>query len=208
MTIKDLTSPRKLKVLDLLVFVALVAVGLTLSRSYFLEKLHETQMRTRMMRAATLTASVVEEQTISDWWRGPVVFYDCLGIANSSLVVCGFGVFFLQAARSRTTLRALVCQPGAAASLCCVTVVLEHFIPGLVWWTTRVAQRGVFTPLWTSTMSIVEAEVRGAVLAVWLVLSLSRCIRFHWSFFEIVGVVLGFVWMVQILALAIRQAFY
>ena len=208
MTNKDLPSPRKLKVLDLLAFVALVAVGLTLSRSYLLEKLHQTQMHMRLTRPATATASVVEEQTIRDWWRGPLIFNDCVGIANSSLVVCGFGVFFLQAAKSRTTISALVCQPGAAASLCCVTVVLEHFIPGLVWWTTRVAQRGVFTPLWTSTMTIVEAEVRGAVLAVWLVLLLSRCIRFHWNFFEIVGVVLGFVWMVQILALAIQQALY
>jgi hypothetical protein len=56
-------------------------------------------------------------------------------------------------------------------------------------------------------MSIVEVEVRGAVLAVWLVLLISRCMRFNWNFFEIVGVVLGIVWISQILVLAFLQAF-
>jgi hypothetical protein len=206
MTNNTPSSGRKLKVFDLLAFVALIAVGFTLSRSYYLEKQHERQMRASYLSVAIGKSLVNEEPTLRDWLRDPLFFYEIMGMANSSLVVCGFGIFFLQVARSGTAIRALVCQPGGAASLCCVTVVLEHLPAALVWWTSSAARRGVFTPLWTSTMSTVEAEVRGAVLAVWLVLFISRCMRFNWNFFEIVGVVLGFVWILQILAYAVVNA--
>jgi hypothetical protein len=208
MTNNTQSSGRKLKIFDLLAFVALLALGFTVSRSYYLEKQHERQMRAGYLSVASGKSLVNEEPTLRDWLRDPLFFYEIVGMANSSLVVCGFGIFFLQVARSGTAIRALVCQPGGVASLCCVTVVLVHPVPGLVWWTRSVAQRGVFAPHWTYTMSIAEAEVRGAVLAVWLVLFMSKCMRFNWNFFEIVGVVLGFVWILQILALAVRSALH
>ncbi len=206
MTNNTENSRAKLKVLDLLAFVALIAIGFTVSRSYFREKQQWRQKQTSLLIGASGESPVVDEPTLRDWFRDPLFFYEILGMANSSLVVCGFGVFFLQARRSGTAVRAMVCQPGGAASLCCVAVVLEHFVPGLMWWTSRVAQHGVFTPRWAGTMSTAEAEVRGPVLAVWLVLFVSRCMRFNWNFFEIVGVILGFVWILQIVALAVLNA--
>ena len=200
----------KTRIVDLLFAVAVIAVALAASVSYFRfrERQWLAKERTLEIRVGSIDSLTPPARAFYDERKSRAANIQIIGTIHSFMFGCAVGLLSTQLLRRRRGLRYIVRQPGTAGGallhnrfLCGSYLVVVDTIDATV------SSGGAEVHLLSfALIDRLDEKVGTATLVLWLALLMGRCMRFERSFLEVVGICLGICWIIELIGSPIALA--